>query len=174
MKFKKPLLGIGGALCTIALIASLTVSTFAAGTTDGMSSATPTTSTSAPANTTDKTARMRPELNDEQKAKMDATQEKWTQLTDAQKEEIYTLKDKAADIDTQIIDKYLEWGLIDQQTADDMKSNITDGKTKMREGSRMPMPFGGKGGKPGRGFAPGQKPGTDGPTGTSTATPPVI
>jgi hypothetical protein len=91
-------------------------------------------------------------LTDEQKAEMeakkaemDAISEKWSALTDVQKEEIYSLKEKASGIDNQIIDKYLEWGLIDEETAAEMKAGLTERMTQMRENGRMPL-LRGKGG----------------------------
>ncbi|UNC91044.1 DUF2680 domain-containing protein [Candidatus Contubernalis alkaliaceticus] len=76
------------------------------------------------------------------KASMEATQEKWTQLTDKQKEEIYALREKAADIDSQIIDKYLQWDLLDEEMAALMKERLSEGMFMMRENDRMPMPGG--------------------------------
>jgi Zn-dependent M16 (insulinase) family peptidase len=74
------------------------------------------------------------------KDKFNALQKKWSALTDEQKEEIYALKEKAADIQAQIIDKYQKWGIIDKSTADDMKEKITERKNKMRKSDKIPMP----------------------------------
>lgn len=85
-------------------------------------------------------------LTEEQKTEMEAKRvqmeamtEKWSALTDAQKEEIYALKEKASRINSQIIDKYLEWGLMDQNTADEMKAGLTESITRMRENGKMPF-----------------------------------
>lgn len=98
-----------------------------------------------------------PELTEEQKAEMetrkvqmDASQKAWEALTDAQKEEIYALEDEKSAIDSKIIDKYLEFGVVDAQTAEEFKTRTSEEKTKMRENGRMPM-FGGKGMGGGRG-----------------------
>lgn len=101
------------------------------------------------------------ELTDEQKAemetrmtemktKMEAMNEKWAALTDAQKEEVYALQDEAAAVESQIIDKYLEFGLIDEQTATDRKTKITESSAAMQESDAMPM-FGGRGERGGKG-----------------------
>ncbi len=79
------------------------------------------------------------------RASMEASREQWTALTDEQKEEIYVLKVKAADIDRQIIDKYLGWDVFDAEIAAQIKERITEGTANMRESGRMPMP-GGRGG----------------------------
>ncbi len=146
MKLKKMLVGI----CVIATIGAFGVTAFGETTTGEVSGATPPT---RPAFSEDFAKRAPRELTEEQKAemearkaefeakkvKMDAMQEKWSALTDAQKEEIYTLKDKTADINTQIVDKYLQWGVIDQETADEMKTQINERKTDMRQDGRMPL-----------------------------------
>lgn len=69
---------------------------------------------------------------------------KWDALTDAQKAEIYTLYDQKTSIESQIVDKYLEFGVIDSETAATMKSNLETQKSDMRTNGRMPM-VGGKG-----------------------------
>ncbi len=88
----------------------------------------------------------RKQLTDEQKAELEAMKarmrkslEKWNALTDDQKNEIYKLKDQIFDIEGKIIDKYLSFGLIDQDTANNMKKNMSEAKTRMRENGRMPM-----------------------------------
>ncbi len=91
-------------------------------------------------------------LTDEQKAEMDARREqmiamneKWNNLSESQKNEIYNLKDAQSKIDEQILDKYVSWGLMDKDTAADIRTQITERNTQMRENGMMPM-AGGKGG----------------------------
>lgn len=157
-------------ICALTIATIMGVSAFAANSTDntqvsadtssastGSTAVTPTPAVTGSADDsaskTDNTGKHgRFALTDEQKAEMearkaemDAISEKWSALTDAQKEEIYSLKDKASDIESQIIDKYLEWGVIDENNAADMKARLAERKTEMRENGRMPM-FGGKGG----------------------------
>ena len=86
-------------------------------------------------------------MSEEQQAAREAMESQWSALTDAQKEEIYGLTDEKAAIESQIIDKYLELGLIDAQTAATMKENITTQSSEMRSGGKMPML--GRGGKMG-------------------------
>ncbi len=97
----------------------------------------------------------RPELTAEQKAQMDARREqmvsandKWNSLTDSQKEEIYKMKDQQSKIEESIIDKYVEWDLIDSETAADMKAQISERSDFKRECGNLPM-GGGKGGRAG-------------------------
>ena len=108
----------------------------------------------------------RPTMTEEQKAAMEeqhqlqleqreAALAKWNALTDAQKNEIYALKEKASAIDSQIIDKYLEYGIVDQTTADNMKTMMNERNAQMRTDGQFPMMggkgFGGPGGMRGHG-----------------------
>ena len=61
--------------------------------------------------------------------KIQNSQNKWSTLTDAQKNEIYALIDKQIDIKLQTIDKYLGYGVIDKDTADKIKTKLTERKT---------------------------------------------
>ncbi len=138
MYFKKFLTGV----CAITIITTMGITTFGATTTE-------TTSTTISENVVRKE---KPALTEEQKAemelkkaKLDEIQNKWANLTDAQKEEIYALKDKASDIEMQIIDKYVQWGIIDSETANEIKTKFAERKIQMRENGGMPM-LGGKGG----------------------------
>ncbi len=135
----KPYKIISG-ICALALLATLGVGAVFATNDDG------TTDTTSPGICDRMEKRERICLTDEQKEKMEeiranmeASQEKWAALTDEQKEEIYALRENAADIDGQIIDKYLEWGLINEETADQMKERISEGIANMRENDRFPM-----------------------------------
>ncbi|MHB1154090.1 MAG: DUF2680 domain-containing protein [Eubacteriales bacterium] len=65
---------------------------------------------------------------------------KWAALSDAQKEEIYQLKDKIIDTQLQIIDKYVEWEIIDESKAVEIKEGLIDSKTNIRDNDRFPMP----------------------------------
>lgn len=100
--------------------------------------------------------RFRKELTDEEKAeieakreemqaKVDEQNEKWDALTDDQKAEIYDLEDQVADLEGQIADKYQEFGIIDEEAANDMKERITEKNTKIKEDGRLPMMGYGKG-----------------------------
>jgi hypothetical protein len=88
---------------------------------------------------------------EEMKAKIEAQQDKWNSLTDAQKAEIYALKDQKAALEGKITDKYLEFGVIDEATANEMKERITERSKEMKESGRMPGLGFGKGGRGGKG-----------------------
>lgn len=77
---------------------------------------------------------------DEQKNKRDEISEKLEQLTEAQKEEIYCLKDKIIKINMQIVDKYLKWGVIDKDTAKYIKEKLEATKLQMRQNGKLPVP----------------------------------
>lgn len=83
-------------------------------------------------------------ISDERKAATDAMKAKWDALTDEQKAEIYSLYDQKVSIESQIVDKYLEFGVIDTDTAATMKQNLETKKSDMRTNGRMPM-AGGRG-----------------------------
>lgn len=80
---------------------------------------------------------------------------KWNALSDDQKNEIYALKEKASAIESQIIDKYLEYGIVDQTTADNIKTRMNERNAQMRTDGQFPMMggkgFGGPGGMRGHG-----------------------
>jgi|GEM_PF-4335494 len=85
----------------------------------------------------------------ERKAAMEEMKSKWDALTDAQKAEICDLNDQKGAIDRQIIDKYVESGMIDAEAAESMKSALESRRSHMRTNGRMPM-VGGRGMKGGR------------------------
>ncbi len=122
--------------------------------------------------------RMNGGMSEEQKAEMEALREKagsvqgkWDALTDDQKEEIYKLRDQGTDIQSQIIDKYLEFGVIDEETAAAMKEKCESRNGALRSSGKMPM-FGGKGGRGQRGNRGGMGQGCAAP-GACTAEPTV-
>ncbi len=90
-------------------------------------------------------------MTDEQKAAFDAQKSKWDALTDSQKQEIYDLCNDKLTIHTKIIDKYLEFGVIDSDTAASMKEGMTQRHNNAVNNGLMPMS--GKGGGRGRGMA---------------------
>lgn len=74
------------------------------------------------------------------KVEFDDLKKKWIALTKEQKEEIYKLKDKIIDTQLQIIDKYVEWEIIDKSKAIEMKKRFNESKIKMRENNHFPLP----------------------------------
>lgn len=81
---------------------------------------------------------------EEMKAQMDAMKEKWDSLSETQKEEVYKLKDNIIDTESKIIDKYVEWGIVDKSTSEEIKEKMTERKAMMREDGNMPGPGIGK------------------------------
>lgn len=89
------------------------------------------------------------DMTDEQKAAIETMRSnreemrsKWEALTDAQKVEIYNLDDQKTAINSQLIDKYLEFGVIDTETAESIRGFLESRKNDMRTTGRMPMPGG--------------------------------
>lgn len=87
---------------------------------------------------------------EDMRSKMDEIMSKWDALTDEQKSEIYGFNDQKAAIDNQIIDKYIEFGIIDSETAASLKENIETYKNDTRTSGKMPG-MGGRGGRGARG-----------------------
>ncbi len=73
------------------------------------------------------------------KARYKEMQEKFDALPQTQKDEIYALKDMAISVESQIIDKYTLFGIIDAQTANEIKQNYEVYRTKLRETGRLPF-----------------------------------
>ena len=79
--------------------------------------------------------REKPGLTKEQKAELKA---KWDALTQEQKEEVYLIYDNCLDSKIQLIDKYIELGIIDSETAARLRDNIEGHRVGMRENSTLP------------------------------------
>lgn len=73
------------------------------------------------------------------KAKAEAANRKWESLTAAQKEEIYRINEKDLDAKIELIDKYVEYGIIDSTEAEKLKEGITKIKSEIRSGGKLPM-----------------------------------
>lgn len=105
------------------------------------------------------------QLSEEEKAKREAmkealktAKEKWAALTDEQKQQIYALWDQSAALNSQMIDKYVELGVLDEKTAAALKEQLTEIQNKVKEKGKMPML--GKGGHRKGGKNSGEKPET--------------
>ncbi len=110
----------------------------------------------------------RGELTDDMKEEMAArreamiaAREKWDALTDEQKDEIYDLEDQIGALRGQIINRYQQWGIMDEETAAGIQERITERLSNMREEGRMPM----GGGRMGRRGGWGPPPLADAPEG---------
>lgn len=75
-------------------------------------------------------------------------------LSEAQKNELYALQEERFKLDQQMIDKYLELGLITEDQAKVMKERMTDRVERMRDSGFVPGIGGGFGGQ-GNGFGGG-------------------
>lgn len=71
--------------------------------------------------------------------KQKAAGEKWSALTQEQKEEIYALMDSRAAADAALIDKLAELGVIDQADADRIKQHMQEGLAEIKESGDFPM-----------------------------------
>ena len=85
-------------------------------------------------------------LTEEARAEMEARWEtreaartKWEALTDEQKEEIYGIEDQIGALRNQIIDRYQQRGVYDEETAAQFKERQTERMTWIREEGAMPM-----------------------------------
>lgn len=82
-----------------------------------------------------------PQLTEEQKAEVKQQfeadykemQEKFNQLTDDQKEEIYELYDKVNVAKVKLLDKYVELGLMSQDEVDEIQKHMAQMSKKIRE-----------------------------------------
>lgn len=74
----------------------------------------------------------------EKQAAMTQRQEKWNALTDEQRAEVYSIMDERNAIDSKLVDKYLELGIISAEEAENMKSDISSENNFTRENKLMP------------------------------------
>lgn len=123
----------------MSLICSISIPVFAENNNAIVAGKQETTSSTNENNCRKQNPNLTPEQKAEMKAKYEESQKKWAALSDDQKNEIYKLTDKKIDIKIQIIDKYLEYGIIDKDSADSMKAKLNNYKTQMRESGKMPM-----------------------------------
>ncbi|MEI7885021.1 MAG: hypothetical protein WCI30_06685 [Clostridia bacterium] len=128
MKIKKTLLVV----CSAALIGTMGVTAFAAnlGTTAGSLKIAENKQTTAINHLADQNVK---------KALLDAAQKKWTALTVAQKSLAYALQQEVTAVNNQVIDQYLVLGLINQTTATEMKTRISENEAKMQADGKLPL-----------------------------------
>ncbi len=74
--------------------------------------------------------------NEEQRAQ---AQSKIEALTDAQREELYALSEETQKINGKIIDKYVEFGVLDEARAEELKARIAEETAEIREEGRLPL-----------------------------------
>ncbi len=91
-----------------------------------------------------------PQMTDEQKAEMKENMEKMkaekearekalADLTDAEKNAIYSINGDIIELQGDLLDKYVEYGLLDEETADKMKEAMSEGLDKMKENGIVPV-----------------------------------
>lgn len=79
-----------------------------------------------PSNLTEEEKTEMKSKRDEMDAKRKESEEKFKSLTDEQKDEIYSLKKENIKNEIKSIDKYLEFGVISEYEAKDMKAKLND------------------------------------------------
>ena len=80
------------------------------------------------------------------KNKFKIMNKKWAALSDNQKEEVYKLIDELTETKSEILDKYFEFGVIDEVTYKEVKKLLSERKIDIREDGNMPI-FGVIGGR---------------------------
>ena len=80
------------------------------------------------------------------KNKFKIMNKKWAALSDNQKEEVYKLIDELTETKSEILDKYFEFGVIDEVTYKVVKQLLSERKIDIREDGKMPI-FGVIGGR---------------------------
>jgi hypothetical protein len=83
---------------------------------------------------------------EEMRNKFKIMNQKWAALSDSQKEEVYKLMDELSDTKDQILDKYFEFGIIDEATYKEMKRLLSEKQIDIRKDGKIPI-FGVIGGR---------------------------
>ncbi len=65
----------------------------------------------------------------------------WDKLTDKQRDEIYTLCDEMDDIREDIIEKYVEYGVLSKDDAAALRQRVEEHGTRLREQRLMPLSY---------------------------------
>ena len=74
--------------------------------------------------------------NDE---KMKEIRNKWDKLSEKQKNEVYALFEEKCASDAKILDKYVEFGLIDKPEADKIKERSAQRTEELKKSGKMPL-----------------------------------
>lgn len=77
--------------------------------------------------------------------------EAFSELTDAQKAEIYKITDSIQSSQSALLDKLVEFGVLDKDTAEEMKTRQSEKYAQDKEDGRLPMGGGPRGGRGGPG-----------------------
>lgn len=94
------------------------------------------------------------EFTEEEKQEMDARHKAmedsntaWNNLASNQKDEVYSILENMTSMEIQMIEKYLELGVISEDSAAEMKSGILEKIANIRQSGDMPMVGKGKKGR---------------------------
>lgn len=79
--------------------------------------------------------------NTQPQERAQSRQQLWDALTDQQKKEIYSLMQKKAELDAQIIENFVKLGILDKSEADAMLSFIEQRISKMIKSGKIPFPM---------------------------------
>lgn len=71
--------------------------------------------------------------------KMKKSTEKWNSLTAKQKEEVYALIEKDMQTQNQLMDKLVEFGVIEKADAELIKAHLLDRYTRLKESGEFPF-----------------------------------
>jgi ribosomal protein S20 len=116
---------------------------FAAACMLGFAGLSPVTAIAAETNTESATLSERDKNSSEEKSvireKMQKANEKWATLTAKQKDEIYSLIEKRMQSDYKVMDKLVEFGVMDKTDATAFKSKMNEKLTKMKESGEFPL-----------------------------------
>ncbi|MHB1484541.1 MAG: DUF2680 domain-containing protein [Saccharofermentanales bacterium] len=77
--------------------------------------------------------------------------EAFSELTDAQKAEIYKITDSIQSSQSALLDKLVEFGVLDKETAAEMKTRQSEKYAQDKEDGKLPMVGGPRGGRGGPG-----------------------
>ncbi|MDF2951777.1 MAG: hypothetical protein K0S18_1360 [Anaerocolumna sp.] len=103
----------------------------------------PETSFAAQANTETETISEVNSIPQEKKAamkeKLKQAKEKWGNLTANQKEEIYSLIEDRMQVEDKIMDKLVEYGVLEKEDAESNQAHIQEKYNKMKESGQFPF-----------------------------------
>lgn len=71
--------------------------------------------------------------------KMQKANEKWNSLTDKQKNEIYALLESEMQVEINLLDKLVEFGVMEEADATMLKTYMMDKYTKLKESGEFPL-----------------------------------
>jgi ribosomal protein S20 len=73
------------------------------------------------------------------KEKIKQAKEKWSTLTDAQKQEVYAILEDQMKAESNLMDKLVELGVLEKDDAEMLKSRMTEKFNEMKESGEFPF-----------------------------------